>query len=70
MIPIYKNKRNIRTDGLRQLLSQVSIRTIEDNLFTKSIIQKRKKMKMKTKERKKLLINNKKHIEEKQNTIL
>ena len=65
MTPVYKNKGNTETDELRQLLSQISTRTIEDDLFTKSITQERKKMEMRTKERKKFLVNNKEHIKEK-----
>ena len=65
MTPTYENKRNTETDGLRQLLSQIDTRSIGDDLFIKSTIQERKKMEMRTKERKKLSTNNKKHIGEK-----
>ena len=65
MTSIYKDKRSIESDGLRKLLSQTNTQTIENNLFTKSITQKRKEMKMETEERKKFLINNRKHFEKK-----
>ena len=62
MISIHENKRSTRTNELRQLLSQINIRTIEDDLFTKSITQKRKEIRVKTKKRRKLSTNNKVHI--------
>ena len=58
MTSIYKNKRSIESNELYKLLSQTNIQVIENSLFTKSIIQKEKEMKMKTKERRKFLINN------------
>ena len=58
MTSIYKNKESTEFDGLYKLLSQTDVQTIEDNLFTKLITQKRKEIKMKKKEKKKFLINN------------
>ena len=65
MVSTHENKRDIKTNRLRQLLLQTNTRIIENDLSTKSITQKEKKMKMKTKERKKLSVNNKKYIEKK-----
>ena len=70
MTSIYKNKEGVESDRLYKLLSQTDTQTIEDNLFTKSTIQKRKKMKMKTEKEEKLLINNQKHLKEKQDPFL
>ena len=70
MISIYKNKKSIKSNELYKLLLQTDIQTIEDDLSTKSITQKEKKMKMKIKEERKLLINNKEHFKRKQNTFL
>ena len=58
MISTYKNKESTESDGLYKLLLQVDTQIIENNLFTKSITQKEKEMKMKTKEKRKFLINN------------
>ena len=58
MTSIYKDKRSIKSNGFYELLSQVNIQVIEDNLFTKLITQKRKKMKVKTKKEEKLLTSN------------
>ena len=62
MISNYKDKRDIKTNELRQLLSQTSTWINGDDLFTKLTIQERKKIKMKTKERRKLLTNMKEHF--------
>ena len=70
MVSIHKDKRSIESDELYKLLLQINIQTIGDSLFTKSITQKRKKMEMRTKERRKFLISNRKHIEREQNTFL
>ena len=65
MISIYKNKRSTRTNKFRQLLSKTSIQTIGDCLFTESITQKGKEMRVRTKERKEFLENTKKYLERK-----
>ena len=54
MTSIYKNKRDTKSNGLCKLLSQTDVQTLENSLFTKSTIQKRKEMEMRTKEREKL----------------
>ena len=58
MTPSHKNKRSTKSNGLRKLLLQISIQTIENSLFTKSITQKRKEMKIKTKRERKFLTDN------------
>ena len=70
MIPTYKDKRDIKSNKLRKLLLQINIKTVKNNLFTKSTIQERKKMKMKTKERRKLSVHNRKHFKRKQDPFL
>ena len=70
MIPIYKNERSTESNGLYKLLPQTNTQIIEDSLSTKSVVQERKKMKIRTERREKLSINNKKHIKRKQNTLL
>ena len=37
MTSTHKDKRSKKSNGLRKLLSQTDIQTIENNLFTKSI---------------------------------
>ena len=58
MVSTYKNERSIKSDELCKLLSQTNIRTIENSLSTKLIIQEEKKIKKKKKKKRKLLINN------------
>ena len=58
MTSTYEGKRDTKSNGLHKLLPQTDIQTIGNSLFTKSITQKRKEMKMRTKERGKFLINN------------
>ena len=58
MTSIHKDKEDIKSYEFCKLLSQTGIQIIGSNLFTKLITQKRKEIKMKTKERKKFLINN------------
>ena len=58
MISTYKDKESIESNKLCKLLPQTNIQTIGNSLFTKSITQKRKKIKMKTEERGKLLTSN------------
>ena len=70
MVSIHQNKRSIEPNELRKLLSQTNVQTIGDNLFTESTTQKGKKMEMKTKKRRKLPVNNQKHIERKQDPFL
>ena len=65
MVSIHEDERSTESNGFRKLLLQTDTQIIEDSLFTKLITQKRKKMKMKIKEERKLLINNQKHIEKK-----
>ena len=65
MTSTYKGKRSSKPDEIRKLLPQTSFGTIEDDLSTKSITQKRKKMRMETKEKGKLPTNNKKYLGEK-----
>ena len=70
MTSIYKSKEGIKLDGLRKLLPKTNTQVIGDNLPTKSTIQERKKMRVRTKERRKFLTNNQKHLERKQNPRL
>ena len=70
MTSIYKNKRSTELDELCKLLPKTCIQTIEDSLSTKLITQEEKKMKIKTEERRKLLTNNQKHFERKQDSLL
>ena len=70
MISFHKDKRDIESNGLRKLLSQTNISIIGDNLFIKSITQKRKKIKVETKRREKFLINNQEHLKKKQDSHL
>ena len=58
MTSIHKSKRNIESNKFYKLLSQTNIQTIENNLFTKLITQKRKKIKIRIKEKEKLLTSN------------
>ena len=70
MIPIYKNKRNIRIYKLRKLLPKINTGIIGDNLFTKLTIQKGQEIKVEIKKRRKLLKDTRKHLERKQDTFL
>ena len=65
MISIYKNKRSTESNRLYKLLLQTDIQVIGNSLFTKSTIQKEKKMKMGTKGKEEFLINNQEHLEKK-----
>ena len=58
MTSIYEDKEDIKSNGLRKLLLQTNIQVIENSLFTKSTTQKREKMRVETKERRKFPINN------------
>ena len=58
MVSIYEGKESIESNRLCKLLLQINIRTIGDSLFIKPITKERKKMKIKTEERRQLLINN------------
>ena len=58
MIPTHESKRDTKLDGFCKLLLQTNISVIGNNLFTKSITQKEKKIKIRTKERRKLLESN------------
>ena len=49
MIPIYKDKESTESNEFRKLLLQTSTQIIEDNLFTKSITQKRKEIQIQIK---------------------
>ena len=70
MTSTHESKRSIRSYELRQLLSQTDTRTIKDDLFTKSTTKKEKEIRIKTKKRKKLSTNNKKHFRKKQDRFL
>ena len=58
MTSTYKSKRDTKSNELYKLLSQTDISVIGDGLFTKLITKKEKEMRMKTKEKEKLLISN------------
>ena len=62
MTSTYKNKRNIRVNGLHQLLSKTSIQIIGDCLFTKLTIQKEKEVRVKIKKRGEFLKNTKEYL--------
>ena len=62
MISTYEDKRSIRTNEFRQLLSKTSIQIIGDYISTKSITQKGKEMRMRIKREGELPENTKKHL--------
>ena len=65
MISIYKNKESTESNRLRKLLLQTDTQIIGDSLFTELIIQKRKKIRIRIKRRRKFLTNNQKHLRKK-----
>ena len=58
MTSIHKSKESTESDGLYKLLLQTGLQTIGDDLFTKLITKEEKEIKMRTRRKRKFLINN------------
>ena len=70
MISIYKSKESTKSNEICKLLSQTDTWIIGDDLSTKSTIQKKEKIKVKTERKKKFSTNNKKYLGRKQDILL